>query len=107
MDIYARALNKCHPSLRLYLDPLAIIPHLNSADLLTSYEMEDLQNNRTRVYQIDTIKSILPRKGKEWWDKFLDCLKKSVGDPVYGCQAHQALWQVLEEKCKELQQGNV
>ena len=102
MSIYAQALNRCHPQLRQCLDPLIIISHLNSTQLLSNIDLEDIQNiTKTRTEKIDNIIRVLPTKGKGWWDKFLYCLKQSSQDP------HNELLRVLEKTLQELQQGNI
>ena len=107
MAIYADALNRCHPELRQYLDPLTILPYLSATQLLSYIDLEDIQNNRTRTYQIDKIKSVLPTKGTGWWDKFINCLKQSSQDPTNPYNPHNDLLGVLENKLQELQQGNI
>lgn len=99
MNINERALNKCHPELRKLLDPMTIIPYLSASGLLTANDIDSIQLPiKTRHQKIDEIKSKLPTKGKEWWDKFMSCLKQSSHDHI----AHGELLQSLEEALNEL-----
>ena len=100
---YRKALNKCHPQLRDDLSPDVIVPYLNSDNLLSSIELEELQLSPIAGYRkIDKILAILPTKGEGWWDKFLNCLSKSTQGT-----AHDNLKTSLEDALKEILQKGI
>ena len=101
MDIYARALNACHPELR-NMNPVSIIPYLNGKGLLASDELSTLYVMTENYQKNDKIMQILKTKGNGWWNKFLDCLEKSKN----GNPQHADLIKHLEDALlKEQQKG--
>ena len=83
MDAFRKAFNTCHPQLR-DINAAAIIPHLNAKGLLAPVDLSILNGMPTNHQKNDEIIRILPKKGKGWWDKFLDCLRETaVGNPQH------------------------
>ena len=79
MDLHARALSKRHPELRQFLDPQIILPYLSATQLLTKIQVDEVQHvTMRRDQQIDKIISILPTKGRGWWDKFFKLPKTKL-----------------------------
>lgn len=61
------------------IDIGALLPHLVTMDLLTDDDKEVLMNiARTLTEKIHHLVDVLPRKAFGWFDKFLECLKRST-----------------------------
>lgn len=85
------------------MDPDTIIPYLNSKCLLSTNEFQELQATPTSIGKIDKIIEWLPRKGKGWWDKFLDCLTDTSRD----ASGHVDLVDCLKKALREVkEEGN-
>ena len=62
-----------------------MIQFLNSESLLTSDEAYRLTDTSLPLgKKVDFLIGILPRKGSDWWDKFLRCLDESSTRPGLG-----------------------
>ena len=68
-------LKKYHKELYSYLDPETLTPYLQQHDLLTADEVATINENIGRRRRcIQHILSILPTKGPQAFDAFLNCL---------------------------------
>lgn len=77
-DIDERVLAKRHYLFRKRLDVSGILPHLGRYDLLTKDDREFLSNEqKSHSRKIDYLVEILPRKGRDWFEKLITALKES------------------------------
>ena len=84
------ALNAEHSNIRSSFNVETMVQFLNSESLLTSDEAYRLTDTSLPLgKKVDFLIGILPRKGSDWWDKFLRCLDKSSTRPGLG--AHKEL----------------
>ena len=98
MDVYQNALNQCSVDLHSKLDPEIIQPYLLHQNMLTNVEMAMLTNVMvTRYKKINDLMDLLPRKGSDWWKKFIKSLRSSTAGT-----AHQELADALEKKLADI-----
>ena len=77
-----------------------MVQFLNSKSLLTSDESYWLMDtNRPWGKRVDFLVEILPRKERNWWDKFLWCLDESSARP--GLAVHKELANQLRDQLNQ------
>ena len=93
-------LRACHPSIQGLLDLEQIYPHLNQRKLLTDTEREDLQSFvYSRNQKIARLVEVLPRKGSDALQRFIECLQSSTDGTAHGELADK-LYSEAEEVLK-------
>ena len=101
-QIQSAAFQACSRILTDKLDIKTIIPELNSCHLLTKKDHQFLINPMHEDYdKVLYLLYCLPRKGNEWFDKFLWCLDQSSSNTGHG-----DIISSLREKLKELEDQN-
>lgn len=91
-------LRACHPSIQGLLDLDQIYPHLNQRNLLTDTEREDLQSLvYSRNQKIARLVEVLPRKGSDALQRFIECLQSSTDGT-----AHSELADKLYSEAEEV-----
>ena len=79
-DEKAKVLNKCIRCILNFLDLHQILPSLIQKGMLTTEEREtlyDMNNRYTRENKINHLIMILPRKGFQWYERFIAALTES------------------------------
>ena len=80
------------------LDVMAVLPFLCSQHLLTNYDIEKLTHpNAINREKVDHLLTVLPRKDRGWFERFLDCLVKSAEGTSHADLAAQLQMKFEEE----------
>ena len=105
-SISEKALNFCHDMFRQNLDIDGLIPCLGKHDLLTPSDREVFLNREfTRTYKIDYLITILPHKGRDWFEMLITALKES--DKGTGSAHIDLILALRREKARREQVPNV
>ena len=101
-QIQTAAFQACSRMITDKLDVKRIFPELNSCHLLTEKDRQFLINPMHEDYdKVLYLLHCLPKKGNEWFDKFLWCLEQSSNNTGHG-----DIISSLKGKFKELEDQN-
>lgn len=88
VDIESNALLDCWVEFSEMLDIKSLLPHLCSHHLLSLHDREKLMNAcMTNYEKVNYLLTVLPKKDKGWFKKFLDCLFQSTEGTVHASLA--------------------
>ena len=96
-EIQEQVLIECSTVLTKKLDVLEIVCHLNNEKLLTPSDNQFLESDVHDGKKAKYLITILPKKDKGWFNKFLFCLHQSS----HGT-GHQVIIAALKSKYQEL-----
>ena len=93
-----QALLQCDVILYHSLDITVICPLLMEKKLLTPDESEVLESTLSYADKIEHLLNMLPRKGNQWWDKFINCLEETSDGT-----GHRKIVRELEHAKKDIE----
>lgn len=100
-QVQTAAFQACSRIITDKLDVKSVFPELNSCHLLTEKDCQFLINPMHEDYdKVLYLLHCLPRKGKEWFDKFLWCLDQSSSNTGHGDIIHSLkgkLWELEDQ----------
>ena len=97
-SVSVRVLQKCHFKLRSELNVTTLLPYLNKYHLITADFHEELTLQATHAAKVDRLVAELPRSGRDFLDRFIQCLRESVEEEPG--TSHHEIAEALEEELK-------